>query len=208
MRAVLSIAVVLAAACGFGLGAGDGERRRQCEALVERVAQTALPAAPPGLELRFRAEQLHVDKWHPHSGPICYYAGLVPQGWPAADDQRSGRIDRWSRPDGTTLSYALLSASGSREQWVEDRELAPLRARGQVQHETSAGAANHEHRRLLVTREGEMSRLVVVRWSTRDDGHFYFRCEASLAPAYAPALPLFEAVCDAARVRHSEHPPW
>ena len=56
-------------------------------------------------------------------------------------------------------------------------------------------------------RDGTL-RLRVIRWSTRDDGHFYFRCEASLAPAYAPALPLFEAVCDAARVRHFDYPPW
>lgn len=210
MRIVLPSVVLLAAtSCGFSLGLGDGKRRRQCETLIERVARAPLPAAPPELALSFRAEQLHVDKWHPHGGSICYYAALAPQGWTAAatDEERN---DRWSTPDGgATLSYALLSAATSRAKWVEGHELAPVRARGQVQREHSAVVAGgHEKRRLLVTREGDMMRLVVVRWSTRDDGHFYFRCEASLAPAYAPALPLFEAVCDAARVRHWEYPPW
>jgi hypothetical protein len=206
---VVLVASLVATACGFSLGLGDGPRRRQCDALVERVAQTALPATPE-LALRFDAEQLHIDKWHPHSGPICYFAGLVPQGWTALERSEEDRSLAWSAPDGgATLSYALLGASGPRERWIEGHELAPARARGLVQREISSVAADGgEHRRLLVTLADGTLWLRVIRWSTRDDGHFYFRCEASLEPAYAAALPLFEDVCDAVRVRHFEYPPW
>lgn len=205
VRAALFSVLLVATACGFGLGLGDGKRRRQCDALVERVAQTALPAAPG---LRFDAAQIHVDRWHPHSGPVCYFVGLVPQGWTTvAPDEPERPVYAWSAGD-TTLSYALLGGPGPRALRVESDELAPMRARGQVQRERSTVVGGREHRRALVTREGETLRLRVVRWSTDDDDNFYFRCDASLAPAYASALPLFEAVCDAARVRHFEYPPW
>lgn len=208
VRAALSSVLLAATACGFGVGLGDGKRRRQCDALVERVAQTDLPAAPE-LAPRFEAEQIHVDKWHPHSGPVCYFVGLVPRGWTTvAADERERPLYTWTaQGGGATLSYALLGGPGPRALRIESDELAPMRARGQVQREHSV-VDGRENRRALVTREGETLRLRVVRWRTDDDDNFYFRCDASLAPAYAPALPLFEAVCDAARVRHFEYPPW
>lgn len=215
----LALAALLLTACGFGLGVGDRPRQRQCEALVVRVAATSLPAAPDGLDLRLRAEQLQISKWHPHSGSVCFYAGLVPEGWtpitPSPEAQTRPDVLAWAAPDGgAELRYTLTgpeSAGYSRAAWIEGRELAPARARATIVRETAGLTADgRERRRLLVTREGDVVQLRVLRQTTVPDADdaYYFRCEATLRGPWTAALPRLEAACDAVRVRHWEHPPW
>jgi hypothetical protein len=120
----------------------------------------------------------------------------------------------WTSPplggDHATLSYQFTSANAfdGMEKFIEGEEFAPRRGVGQIQREISDSVADgRERRRLLVTREAGELRLLVVRWRAEglDDSSWYFRCEAALAGGYEAALPVFEAVCDAVRVRIWEY---
>ncbi len=215
---LLALAALLtAAACGIGQYPGEKRRLGQCTELLTRLelASHTLPAAPP--DLRFHAAVLRQDKYHPHGGiEVCYYAGLVPNTWTHTEvsppDDTADPTQIWTAPASdrgrATLRYTLTSARrpSTIAPYLEAEEFAPMRARGQVERETSGLTANtRERRRVLVIRETEVLTLRMVRWSAAEDDAWYLRCEVELTGEYQAALPLFEAVCDAALVRHFEY---
>lgn len=213
------LAAVLAASSGCG-GLYPGERKRlnQCGeilARLEREAQTLPTAAVPGL--RLHAAELQTGKTHPHGGvSVCYYAGLVPNGWNhSTEPLELHPMDPtlvWTSPasdrGSASLRYTLTGGSGPERlaDYIERVELAPARLRGDLHRASNGRTVNsREHRRLIVSREDGAVHLRMLRWRADVEDNFYLRCEAVLTGEYEASVPLFEAICDALRVRHWDY---
>jgi hypothetical protein len=216
-RILVLVAALITASC-YGVLPDLSTRRRQpqCDAMMARLQRDA-QALPAAGGLRFEPRMLTVERFCPHCDHICWDAGLAPVGWTHHEEAHPDGIyvprHEWTAPasdDGAaSLRHALTGPDRSFTipAFIEGRELAPARGRGLVQRESSGRSADgREHRRVLVTREAGALHLRVLRWSAvEDDDNWYLRCEATLTGKYEATLPVFEAVCDSARVRHWDY---
>ncbi len=219
---LLALAAALTTTSCYGILPDLATRRRQpqCTKITARLQRDAMAhqALPAAAGLRFEPHMLIVERACPHCHRICWDAGLAPVGWTHHAEPNPNwewlPLHEWTAPtsDGgaASLRYALSPPDErpySIPEFIEGRVLAPARSRGLVQRESSGLSADgREHRRVLVTREAGALHLHVLRWSAvEEDDNWYLRCEATLTGKYEATLPVFEAVCDSARVRHWDY---
>jgi hypothetical protein len=192
---VLSVVV---AACA---SARSRRAQQRCEEFVSTLRSDALPqlrphlAAAPGLS--FEAVQFGFAPIDPHGGPRpCWLAALMPAGWqetPAPPDGTPPGRTLSSDAGRSTFTIEWLPGALAADAWpafIDETWLAPRRHAPVERDE----ASHRSH--VLVTREDDALRLLMLRWHPPQPG--YIRCEARLAGEYAAALSAFEAACSTA----------
>lgn len=186
-------------------------RRDQCDALAARIERDIprLPAAPPSLAPRFQAEELASGPIHPHGGEhVCRALAPMPVGWTRTETPYPMHgtpivtLTAPPSPDGTVrVTYTLPPKNA-----LDPLGLWTVRAREILREETRRTADGREDRYLRVAREAGALRLDVLRTHALDASEGWaLYCGATLTGEYEALLPLFAAVCDAARMRHWDY---